>query len=70
MNPTPQVGIDHLTLLQVSPPDLVVIASEAGFDAIGLRVGTAGPGEEPYPIAIGSPMLERPCAECKTPASG
>jgi hypothetical protein len=48
MNPTPQVGIDHLTLLQVSPPDLVVIASEAGFDAIGLLVGNAGPGEEPY----------------------
>ena len=52
------VGIDHLTLLQVSPPELVTIASETGFDAIGIRVATAGPGEEPWPITVGSPMLE------------
>ena len=58
MSRTPEVGIDHLTLLDVSPPELVTIASETGFDAVGFRVGTAGPGEEPYPMAIGSPMLE------------
>jgi hypothetical protein len=52
------VGIDHLTLLQVSPPELVTIASETGFDAIGIRVATAGPGEEPWPITVGSSMLE------------
>jgi hypothetical protein len=52
------VGIDHLTLLHVSPPELVTIASETGFDAVGIRVGTAGPGEEPWPITVGSPMLE------------
>ncbi len=52
------VGIDHLTLLQVSPPELVTIARETGFDAIGIRVATAGPGEEPWPITVGSPMLE------------
>src|SRR5260370_37498887 len=52
------VGIDHLTLLQVSPPELVTIASETGFDAIGSRVATAGPGEEPWPITVGSPMLD------------
>src|SRR5260370_31881768 len=52
------VGIDHLRLLQVSPPELVPIASETGFDAIGIRVATAGPGEEPWPITVGSPMLE------------
>lgn len=52
------VGIDHLTLLQVSPPELVTIASETGFGAIGIRVATAGPGEEPWPLTVGSPMLE------------
>jgi Xylose isomerase-like TIM barrel len=52
------VGIDHLTLLQVSPPELVTIASETGFAALGLRVATAGPGEEPWPLTVGSPMLE------------
>src|SRR3989442_2010738 len=58
MSRTAQVGIDHLTLLQVSRPELVTIASETGFDAVGFRVGTAGPGEEPWPMAVGSPMLE------------
>jgi sugar phosphate isomerase/epimerase len=52
------IGIDHLTLLDVSPPDLVGIASGAGFDTVGLRVAPAGPGEEPWPMAAGSPMLK------------
>jgi sugar phosphate isomerase/epimerase len=52
------IGIDHLTLLHVSPPELVSIASETGFDAVGIRVHTAGPDEEPWPMTVGSPMLE------------
>src|SRR5579863_8573492 len=58
MSRTSEVGIDHLTLLHVSPPELVTIASETGFGAVGLRVGTSGPGEEPWPMTVGSPMLE------------
>src|SRR5260370_27051290 len=58
MNKAPPVGIAHLTLLPVSPPELVAIASETGFDGVGFRVGTAGSGEEPWPMAVGSPMLE------------
>jgi sugar phosphate isomerase/epimerase len=52
------IGIDHLTLLYVSPPELVSIASAAGFDAVGIRVHSAGPDEEPWPITSGSSMLE------------
>lgn len=58
MNVPSQVGIDHLTLLDISPPELVTIAAEAGFDGVGLRVVAATPGEEPWPMAVGSPMLE------------
>lgn len=58
MSRPPLIGIDHLTLLHVSPPDLVSIASETGFDAVGIRVLTAGAEEEPWPMTVGSPMLE------------
>lgn len=53
-----EVGIDHLTMLDVSPPELVTIAGEAGFDAVSLRVAAASPGEESWPMSVGATMLE------------
>lgn len=58
MNAFPEVGIDHLTMLDVSPPELVAIAGKTGFDSVSLRVAAATPGEEPWPMTAGSPMLE------------
>jgi sugar phosphate isomerase/epimerase len=58
MNTAPEVGIDPLTMLDVSPPEFVSIAREAGFDSVGLRVAASTPGEEPWPMTVGSPMLE------------
>jgi sugar phosphate isomerase/epimerase len=58
MNRAPEVGMDHLTLLDVSPPDLVTIAREAGFDSVSLRVAASTPREEPWPMSAGSPMPE------------
>jgi sugar phosphate isomerase/epimerase len=58
MNTAPEVGIDHLTMLDVSPPELVTIAREAGFDSVSPRVSTSAPGEEPWPMTPGSPMLQ------------
>jgi sugar phosphate isomerase/epimerase len=49
--------MDHLTMLDVSPPEMVAIAHETGFDAVGLRVAAASPGEEPWPMSPGSPMV-------------
>lgn len=53
----PPVGIGHLTMLDVAPPEWVTLAAEAGFDAVGLRAAAAAPGEEPWPMAPGSPMV-------------
>jgi sugar phosphate isomerase/epimerase len=58
MNVAPEVGIDHLTMLDVSPPELVTIARNAGFDSVSLRVAASTPGEESWPMTAGSPMLE------------
>jgi sugar phosphate isomerase/epimerase len=58
MSATREVGIDHLTMLDVSPPELVRVAREAGFDAISPRVTASTPSEEPWLMTPGSPMLE------------
>ncbi|HET7479069.1 MAG TPA: TIM barrel protein [Rubrobacteraceae bacterium] len=58
MNTVPEVGIDHLTMLDVPPPDLVTIAHEAGFDSISPRVAASTPSEDPWPMTPGSLMLE------------
>ncbi|MFD4192540.1 sugar phosphate isomerase/epimerase family protein [Amycolatopsis thermoflava] len=50
------VGLAHLTLLRLSPPELVTTAAEAGFDFVGVRVRAATVGERQYPMAAGSPM--------------
>ncbi|MEV5518522.1 TIM barrel protein [Streptomyces flaveolus] len=50
------VGLAHLTLLRLSPPELVSTAAEAGYDFVGIRVNAATEGEHEYPMAPGSPM--------------
>jgi sugar phosphate isomerase/epimerase len=53
----PPIGIGHLTMLDVAPPDWVALAAAAGFDAVGIRVAAAVPTEEPWPMGMGSVML-------------
>ncbi len=59
------IGIGHLTMLDIAPPDWVTLAHEAGFDAVGIRAAVAGPGEEPWPISPGSPMLAETLARLR-----
>jgi sugar phosphate isomerase/epimerase len=53
---TTPIGIAHLTLLRLSPPELVTTAAEAGYDFVGVRVKAVTEGEHQYPMAPGSPM--------------
>ena len=53
----PTVGIGHLTMLDIAPPDWVSLAHDAGFDAVGIRAAAIGPAEEEWPMRVGSPML-------------
>ncbi|MFJ4843180.1 TIM barrel protein [Streptomyces sp. NPDC088746] len=50
------IGLAHLTLLRLSPPELVSTAAEAGYDFVGIRVNAATEGERQYPMEPGSPM--------------
>ncbi|WP_210435093.1 sugar phosphate isomerase/epimerase [Saccharopolyspora sp. ASAGF58] len=53
-----KVGLAPLTLVEVSPPELVGLAESVGFDFVGLRVSPSVPGETVYPMLPGSPMLK------------
>jgi len=61
---TREIGLEHLTLLGVSPPDLVTVAASAGFSAVGLRISPATDGERPWPVSPGSPMLAETVRRC------
>ena len=53
---TPPIGIAHLTLLRLSPPELVSTAAAAGYDFVGIRVNRVTATERQYPMQPGSPM--------------
>jgi len=59
-----EVGLDHLTMLHVAPPDLVSLAAGAGFTSVGLRIAPVTPDEHPWPMAPGSPMLDETARRC------
>jgi sugar phosphate isomerase/epimerase len=61
---TGESGLEHLTLLGVSPPDFVTIAAGAGFTSVGLRISPATDGERPWPVWPGSPMLAETVRRC------
>lgn len=49
-------SLAHLTVLDLSPPEVARVAAEAGFDAFGLRLHPVRPGESPPPIHGDTPM--------------
>jgi sugar phosphate isomerase/epimerase len=49
-------------MLDISPPEWVSFAHQAGFDAVGIRAMVAGPDEEPWPMSPGSPMVRETLA--------
>jgi sugar phosphate isomerase/epimerase len=59
------LALDHLTLLDVAPPDFVALAAGAGFDAVGLRISPATAAESPWPMAPGSRMLAETVRRCQ-----
>jgi sugar phosphate isomerase/epimerase len=57
-------GLEHLTMLDIAPPDFVILAAVAGFDAISLRIAPVTPGEEVWPLDPGSRMLAETSRRC------
>jgi sugar phosphate isomerase/epimerase len=57
-------GLEHLTMLDIAPPDFVILAAVAGFDAVSLRIAPVTPGEEVWPLGPSSPMLAETARRC------
>lgn len=51
------VSLAHLTMVQVSPPDLVAIAGRTGYDFVGLRL-TEVTGGDAWPIITDRQLLK------------
>lgn len=56
------LGVGHLTLLDLTPPEMVAAAAAAGFDFVGLRVRAVTAAETAFPMNAGSPMLRETVA--------
>src|SRR5919112_3944346 len=65
---TPPIGIAHLTLLRLTPPELVAVAAEAGYDFVGIRVKAVTAGERRYAMEPGSPLSRETVA--RLPGTG
>lgn len=53
------VSLDHLTLLELTPPDLVATAAAAGYTHVGLRLNPAAPPQERQHPMIGDTPMRR-----------
>lgn len=53
----PIISLDHLTVFELTPPELVSAASQAGFSHVGVRLQPAAPGEKQHPMIGDTPML-------------
>jgi sugar phosphate isomerase/epimerase len=58
------IGLEHLTMLDIAPPEFVSLAAGAGFNAVGLRIAPVTPREEAWPVEPGSPMLAQTVRRC------
>lgn len=56
------LSLAHLGMLDASPPQLVEAAHAAGFRGVGMRLHPARPGEAPFPMHEGGPMLRETLA--------
>lgn len=57
MNSAPRaLSLAHLTVLELAPPDVVMVAARAGFRHVGLRLIQATPDEPGYPMLGGTPL--------------
>jgi sugar phosphate isomerase/epimerase len=53
-------SLDHLTMLPATPPEVVYIAAEAGYDSVGLRIMPLGiPGEPHCEVARDAKLMRQ-----------
>ena len=58
-------SLSHLSVLPVGPPDLIDLAADAGFAAVGIRLCSPMAGGPEWPLKVGSPELRETLARMK-----
>ncbi|CAM5191767.1 hypothetical protein CDEF62S_05568 [Castellaniella defragrans] len=51
------ISLAHLTVIELAPPDVVTVASDAGYDTVDLRLCKAVPEDIEYPMFGDTPMM-------------
>jgi sugar phosphate isomerase/epimerase len=59
------IGLAALTVLELTPPDMVTCAAEAGYDTIGFRIIPGTPEEVQHPIIGDTPMRRETARRAK-----
>lgn len=60
------ISLDHLTLFELTPPELVAVAATSGFSHVGLRLHPAAPpGERQHAMLGNSPMRRETLARMR-----
>jgi sugar phosphate isomerase/epimerase len=54
----PPLSLDHLTVIDAAPLELIDAAAAGGFDAVGLRIVTPLAAKEAFPV-VGQPDVQR-----------
>ncbi len=55
----------HLSVIELTPPQVVDTAADAGFDLVSLRLAAASDSESPYPMIGEAPMLRETIARLR-----
>lgn len=58
------LGLAHLSLIELTPPQLVEVAAGAGFDVVGVRARAVTAAESPFDLSIGSQLLQQTVERC------
>jgi sugar phosphate isomerase/epimerase len=53
----PIIGLSHMTAIELTPPQIVTAAAEAGFKHVGVRLAPARAGEPQHPMLGDTPMM-------------
>jgi sugar phosphate isomerase/epimerase len=64
MNSHP-ICLAHLTLIELTPPQLVDAAAAAGFDLVSMRLAPASETEHQHPMIGGTPMMRETLARLR-----
>ena len=61
----PKIGLSHMTAIELTPPEIVTCAADAGFKYLGVRLAPARPGEGQHPMLGDTPMMRETLARLR-----